>query len=92
METEFEAIQLTLGGLIFIVGLVATVAGAVWMIAKIRNTDKENIEKSYTNAINRVDSKYKSETDVLHARVNQLMEKDSQMQYKIGKLEGKAGL
>lgn len=89
METEFESIQLTLGGLLFIIGLAVSVAGAVWTVAKIRNADKESIEKGYTNALNRIDNKHSESVDVLHARVNRLIEKDSEVQHELGYLKGR---
>lgn len=86
---EIEGIQLTIGNLIGLIGLVGAVGGAVWGIAKIRASDKEEIEKSHSNAVNRLDKKFSDNVDVLHARVNKLIDEQSDMKYKLGKVEGK---
>lgn len=86
---EIEAIQLTVGNLIGICSLVVAVGGAVWGVAKIRANDKEEIEKSHSSAYNRLDKKFTDNVDVLHARVNKILDEQSDMKYQIGKIEGK---
>ena len=87
--TQIEGIQLTIGNLIGLVGLVVVVGAAVWGVAKIRNSDKEEIEKSHSSAYNRLDKKFTDNVDVLHARVNKLGDEMSDIKYQIGKIEGK---
>ena len=86
---EIEAIQLTVGNLIGICSLVVGVGSGVWMVAKVRASDKEEIEKSHSSAYNRLDKKFTDNVDVLHARVNKILDEQSDMKYQIGKIEGK---
>ena len=91
-----EGIPLTIGLAIFLIVLVGGIVGTVWTIATIRANDKENLQneikdgdESSHNAINRAEKKADNNHDVLHGRVNKLMEQDAEMQYKIGYMEGK---
>lgn len=87
--SQIEGIQLTIGNLIGLGVLAGAVGTAVWGVAKIRNNDKEDIEKGYSNAVNRVDTKLSQEVNVLHGRVNKLTDELSDLKYQVGVIEGK---
>ena len=87
LET-LEGVQLTFGNLIGLIVLISAVCVAVWGIFKIRNNDKDEIKTESSNALNRIDRKLEDETDVLHARVNRLMEENTKTQYDMGFVKG----
>ena len=87
--SQIENITPSLGLLIALIGIVFLIASFVWGIARVRSGDKADIEKGYSSAVNRVDSKLTEDVNTLHARVNRLTEKDSEMNRDLGRVEGK---